>query len=486
MQKCFLIGCRRRAPAYHLTEASYQYFADVFRVILREANNDSDFIDVREVFDLSSLIGFSRNGAVILLKAGIRFHEAWRNEQFWKHCFSDMVAGDTEHIGHEYTEKVDTIATDLFQMDPLEFKSFLIVNRAQALARSMKSLGLRNSMIRDVIHACAGEYPGEDLSEELFRPPSKNFVTWLLDVALIATEKELSEPIDKTLMFNSKPRYTDLGYSPLQQLIFFVIDKLCRTNILVKMPGICFCGLPLGGWQPLGLYDPTATQRELLPLLICEQCYRLLTVRPLQGHTGRSGCLVTLGRAAVPVIAPLAPDGVFNVFDDTVYIGELSEPFRLSQTFTNAPPGISAVPDSPVIDHRFKTPSSEEHQRLSRGEIRFQERSRQMDKFVRMMQAGMDVLKYGRIGKPATKTLFINEEGDVLAWTTPGAAQLVVNPKAAIPLADINKVRIGSGEYQNAVAIEAEKETLVVKVEDGELYEQLVRGLLLCVGSNQL
>lgn len=47
-------------------------------------------------------------------------------------------------------------------------------------------------------------------------------------------------------------------------------------------------------------------------------------------------------------------------------------------------------------------------------------------------------------------------------------------------------MRIGSGEYQNAVAIEAENETLVVKVEDNELYEQLVRGLLLCAGSNQL
>lgn len=50
----------------------------------------------------------------------------------------------------------------------------------------------------------------------------------------------------------------------------------------------------------------------------------------------------------------------------------------------------------------------------------------------------------------------------------------------------MRQIRIGSGEYQNAVSIETDSQTLVVKVEDGDLYEQLVRGLLLYVGSNQL
>jgi hypothetical protein len=63
VQREFLDLCWQKAPILHLTDNSFALMSDLFRVALREANNQRDFGSVKSIFDLSSLYGTTRLGA---------------------------------------------------------------------------------------------------------------------------------------------------------------------------------------------------------------------------------------------------------------------------------------------------------------------------------------------------------------------------------------------------------------------------------------
>lgn len=82
-----------------LSAQALETLHDVLRVILREANNDGDFLAVRMVYALSGMVAsYVGNGGQHLqsARAALRRHEAWSNPELYKAALEDCVARDKQ------------------------------------------------------------------------------------------------------------------------------------------------------------------------------------------------------------------------------------------------------------------------------------------------------------------------------------------------------------------------------------------------------
>lgn len=83
-----------------LEPVAFQTLVDIFRAVLREANNHRDFITCRKFKELSMRIKMvSSDGETILfLYSFIRDHEVFKNPQFWEQFFLDIWANERSEL----------------------------------------------------------------------------------------------------------------------------------------------------------------------------------------------------------------------------------------------------------------------------------------------------------------------------------------------------------------------------------------------------
>lgn len=70
------------------------------------------------------------------------------------------------------------------------------------------------------------------------------------------------------------------------------------------------CGLPLGVWQPLGLFDERVACRKDLSSILCEACFRQVTT-PL---SSMSMVIGDTGRCVVPNTLSKRPDSFLSIY----------------------------------------------------------------------------------------------------------------------------------------------------------------------------
>ena len=110
------------------------------------------------------------------------------------------------------------------------------------------------------------------------------------------------------LKVDTRTRRAGLGYSSLQELVFQVAEKSRKRYNSDDY--LCMCGLPLGVWQPLGLFDERVGQRKDLSSIICEACFRQVT-SPL---SVMSMIIGDTGRCVVPNTLSNRPDSFLSIY----------------------------------------------------------------------------------------------------------------------------------------------------------------------------
>eukprot|EP00607_Mallomonas_marina_P008531 CAMPEP_0182418460 /NCGR_PEP_ID=MMETSP1167-20130531/2886_1 /TAXON_ID=2988 /ORGANISM="Mallomonas Sp, Strain CCMP3275" /LENGTH=624 /DNA_ID=CAMNT_0024592675 /DNA_START=493 /DNA_END=2367 /DNA_ORIENTATION=- len=289
--------------------SSYMTLVDLMRVLLRESNNADDFRVIMRAFTIANLYAVKCDGISIPIRSGLRYHEAWLNVDFWLFCTDELVSRDvqrwTRYSAHSF---------DLLAMDDVQVNGILAVNRVQAILASMHTVGITEDAREDYLLGVVEYFGLIAKGINILQPPTERFIAWLLDIALIHREEHKSKVAPETpLHMDKRAKSAELGYCPLQEMLFSVANKLQVIPPKKPVAGddmLCICGMTLGGWQPMGLFEKRLSHRENLPSILCETCYRQIICSPLEcdricTHTNR---------CVVPMTEPEPPFSFSSVF----------------------------------------------------------------------------------------------------------------------------------------------------------------------------
>lgn len=99
-----------------------------------------------------------------------------------------------------------------------------------------------------------------------------------------------------------------LGYSSIQELVFQIAEK--QRKRFNSDDYLCMCGLPLGVWQPLGLFDERVAHRKDLSSFVCEACFRQMTTK----LSTASMVIGDTGRCVVPNTPSRRPESFLSIY----------------------------------------------------------------------------------------------------------------------------------------------------------------------------
>eukprot|EP01041_Mallomonas_annulata_P009027 gene9027-18696_t len=309
MRGLFLDSLYSKAPCT-VPMSSYLVLVDLMRVLLRESNNADDFKVMMRAFGVSSLFAMKCEGITISLKSSLRYHEAWSNTDFWMYCTDDLIAKDVERW-----TRYSSLSFDLLAMDEQQVNGILAINRIQAVLTSMQSIGINeHEQLRQEYLAGIVDYFGlNTVGINILQSPTERFIAWLLDIALVHREEQKPKAdLGAPISIDKRSKASELGYCPLQEMLFNVADKLLGLpkKSLGNDDMACICGMPLGGWQPLGIFEKRFSIRENLPCVLCESCYRHILTSPLTSD----GSFTHTSRCVVPMTEPEPPTSFSSVF----------------------------------------------------------------------------------------------------------------------------------------------------------------------------
>ena len=302
----FLNSLFANAPCERLPLQSYVVLSDILRAMLRECNNYEDYKSVQRIFNCSNLYSFKKDGIAVPLKCAFASHEVWNNPNFWLYCTYELVAKDVEKWSSYLS-----ISFDFLSIDECEVNAMLAINRIQAVLLSMRSVNIGEDVKEAFIKGTLDAFGLTSAGVNILRPPTERFIAWLLDVALVHRE-EMMELLDKetSVHVNSRPKSAEVGYCPLQEILFYVADKLVGAPARPSCAMNCVCGVALGGWQPLGIFERAFAVRSNLPCILCEGCYRHILSSPVTSN----GSFIEVKRCVVPMTEPEPPTSFSSVF----------------------------------------------------------------------------------------------------------------------------------------------------------------------------
>lgn len=509
-----------KAPCDRLPITSYCTLVDLMRASLRESNNTDDYKAIFKIFYISNLYGMKSEGVAMTLKSALRNHEAWYNPNFWFFCAEELVARDV----CQWT-RYSSVSFDLLAMDENHVNAILCINRIQSIFSSMCSVGVDDAVKETYLTKALTTFGLTSNGINILVPPTDRFVAWLLDMALAHREEQSGsgrgQSREEEAVVDKRSRSAELGYSPLQQMLFYVAHMLVGAG--GNDDGICVCGQALGGWQPLGIYDTRLSLRENLPCVLCETCFRQILANPLMSE----GSYVAVKRCVVPMTEPEPPTSFGSVFygfgtteqrasDMQLDLSNFTLPILRNPVPVQRPdptPGTHSVVSSVGSDTAWtslasdisasgtfvdsslgSTPTKHPFVPMSAAKSSLcaagpgDSDRLEHAKFLSMMRVGVDVVKMGRsaLSRHHPRTIFLDSSHSILCWAPPGRAELVMDPAHSVPLNSLRQIRVGAGRWAKCVSLVFTARTLVLQVEEQRLFKILVDGLIQLTDSGRV
>ena len=303
LREVFLDSLYAKAPCF-IPILSYMILVDIVRSLLREANQIDDYRAIIRSYNLSTLYSMKIDGIAISLKSALRGHEAWSNLDFWFHCTEELIGHDVDRW-----KPYSSLSFDLLAMDDHQVNCILVINRIQSIVTSMHSLGVTVEIEEQYLSHVVNYFGFGSSGINILQAPTTRFISWLLDIAVVHREEYRDRDRAGTGTLEDIPQQPDkrtkaaeLGYCPLQEVLFSVAHKLLGAS---SKPAhqLCICGRTLGCWQPLGIFEKRFSNRENLPSVLCEPCYRHILTSPL----ACDGTFPVTSRCVVPLIEPEPP-----------------------------------------------------------------------------------------------------------------------------------------------------------------------------------
>jgi hypothetical protein len=173
-----------------LSLTHYEVLTDVLRVILREANNEQDYLSIRMVFFLSGLVGTylgqgGRGGHSSLrtIKSALRTHEAWKNATFYLGVLDECLARDKQHWMHLQGPLQEIFCCEVKNE---EIISLLLSFRLKALAKALLELQAPSTILEELLVHVREKHGFAQRKEDLYAPLDLRHMLWLVDVLVRA------------------------------------------------------------------------------------------------------------------------------------------------------------------------------------------------------------------------------------------------------------------------------------------------------------
>lgn len=285
-RSCFLASLMARAPYKHLEHKYFNILMDLCVQLLKEASLANDFTSMSKLFHSSRMYAMVHLDCPITIATCLRSYHEYHNVDFWLYSTRYLLAQDIARWEHFSEPKRNFLNLPNDQIYVL-----FAINRIQSTVTSMQYLRIALdtfveylSKILEILHL-------NDSGVDITITPSMSFKSWLLRIlSRLSTRMNLPNfTTSKLDMFRSEcsegKLFDEVGYSSIQEVILYIAELSCNEPVpksaYDSLFRYCICGATTGSWVGCGVTDPL-DERNGIPSILCEVCFRQLLSNPLQ------------------------------------------------------------------------------------------------------------------------------------------------------------------------------------------------------------